>query len=101
MKIQCEANHIRMRLDENEYKQLRVTGQLISELTYLRLQITVQLVSIELPARLQNQQLIVNLTSQQLKNLIEPTVRKEGINLWLNTHDNLDLLFTIQLDLMK
>lgn len=101
MKIQCEANHIRMRLDENEYKQLGGTAQLTSELAYLPLQITVQQVAIEQVARLQNQQLIVYLTAQQLHSLIEPATRKDGVNLWLNTQDNLDVLCTIQLDFMK
>lgn len=100
MKIQCDQQSIRLRLDELEYQQLIKNRAVNYPIEYLNLELQLQIVADEIPSQYQETQLKVFLTQLQAEQLNAETQRKHGINLWLeaNTHN---VLLTVQLDLHK
>lgn len=100
MKLQCEQQSIRLRLDELEYQQLIKNRAVNHPIEYLNLEIQLQIVADEISSQHQETQLKVFLTQLQAEQLNADTHRKHGINLWLETNTH-NVLLTVQLDLHK
>lgn len=100
MKLQCDQQSIRLRLDESEYQQLTQQHSFSYSIEYLNLVLQLQIVADEIPSQYQETQLKVFLTQSQAEQLNADTHRKHGINLWLETNTH-NVLLTVQLDLHK
>lgn len=100
MKLQCEQQSIRLRLDKSEYQQLTQQQSFSYAIEYLNLVLQLQIVADEIPSQYQNMCLRVFLTPSQLAQLNSDTQRKQGVQLWLETATS-NVLLNVQLDLHK
>ena len=98
MKLQCESDTIRLRLNEAEYQRLLKEKNLSEHIPYLPLGITIYIENSDRPTVLKNSSLIIFLTNNSLEELGNPKQIKSGIILWLETPHG-EFTLNLQVDL--
>lgn len=100
MKIQFEEQQIRIRINENEYGELKSNGDFNYTFDYLGFNVQLKLSTVNQAGHFDQQSLLISLTKDEIASLSAPEMQKNGLCSLVNlSGSQQSLVVGIQLDL--
>ena len=101
MNIRLDEDSILIRITENEFRQLKTSGQISYNFNYWPIQVNLQLLPESKIGRISSQQLNLCIAESEVDLLLTPQFKKSGLKLIAYSTNNIEIIVDLQVDLHR
>ena len=99
MNIRLDENSIRIRITENEFRQLKTSGQISYSFSYWPLYVNLKSHPDAKTGSISSQQLNLYIAESEIDLLLTPQFKKSGLTLIAYSANSTDIIVDLQVDL--